>query len=713
MFRPCRPAFCTFYIRCVPQYLCVRKTLLMKRITALFLILAPASLNAQTPTDDSLKVLEHVVVHAFESNTALISTPAAVSLVNKRDLNRYDNEHILHALNMRPGIRMEERSPGSYRLNIRGSSMRSPFGVSNVKVYYDGIPVTGPGGGTDLNMLGFYDVHSVEIVKGPAGSLYGAGTGGALLIESGGDTAAGYAADYTGGSSGLSHAAIRVKAGGKGLYSRLQYQRISSDGYREHTAMHRDVLSWSNSFRAGENTDLHAHFFFSDLYYQTPGALTRQEYNQNPRRARPAAGPFPSAADARASISDQAFFSGVSLKQKINRQWTNTTSLYGYYFRHNNPNFRNYTRRVEPHFGGRTNFRYEQKLGDNLIKVNLGAELQQAYITSRLYHNVGGSAGAMQTDDEVQYSRGFVFLQALLEARHGWIFSAGSSLNRAAVRFEKFSLPVSQSAEKLFRNETAPRFSMMKKAGRNLSVYASAGKGFSPPASSELLPTSGVFNSDLQAERGMNYELGTRGSLHQNRLFFDVSAYFYRLQNTLVQRQDAGGGIFYENAGSTNQRGLETYASYTFRSRPQQFFNYGFAYLSHTWTRFRYRDYKQLSDDYSGNTIPGSAPHTLAAGVDFGTRAGVYTHLTYFFSSRIFLNDENTEAADAYHLAGIKAGYKTTVFGKVGIDLYCGAQNLLDERYSLGNDINAAAGRHYNLAAGRSYYLGLSVSAAR
>ena len=60
---------------------------------------------------------------------------------------------------------MDERSPGSYRLNIRGSSLRSPFGVRNVKIYYDGIPFTDPGGNTYLNQLGFYNIQSVEILK--------------------------------------------------------------------------------------------------------------------------------------------------------------------------------------------------------------------------------------------------------------------------------------------------------------------------------------------------------------------------------------------------------------------------------------------------------------------------------------------------------------------------------------------------------------------
>ncbi|MBL0337036.1 MAG: TonB-dependent receptor [Chitinophagaceae bacterium] len=43
----------------------------------------------------------------------------------------------------------------------------------------------------------------------------------------------------------------------------------------------------------------------------------------------------------------------------------------------------------------------------------------------------------------------------------------------------------------------------------------------------------------------------------------------------------------------------------------------------------------------------------------------------------------------------------------ITLNLYAGVENLLDETYSLGNDINAAAGRYYNAAAGRSFYAGV------
>src|ERR1700691_5569686 len=146
----------------------------MKR-TALIIAFALLSVlsfsqSAYRGTDSSdVKTLNEVVIKAYEQNRKLIDVAAPVAVTGQAQLNRYSNMSILPALNITPGVSMEERSPGSYRLNIRGSSLRSPFGVRDVKIYLDDIPLTDPSGNTYLNELSFYNFQSAEIIKGPAG----------------------------------------------------------------------------------------------------------------------------------------------------------------------------------------------------------------------------------------------------------------------------------------------------------------------------------------------------------------------------------------------------------------------------------------------------------------------------------------------------------------------------------------------------------------
>jgi len=78
-------------------------------------------------------------------------------------------------------------------------------------------------------------------------------------------------------------------------------------------------------------------------------------------------------------------------------------------------------------------------------------------------------------------------------------------------------------------------------------------------------------------------------------------------------------------------------------------------------------------------------------------------HITYQYVDPIWLNDANTAKANAYQLVGSRL--ESRIFKRLSI--FAGADNLLNQRYSLGNDINAIGGRYFNTAAGRNYFAGI------
>ena len=680
----------------------------MKFFLFIFLFIA-GSVSAQTVVDtDSTEVLENIVIKAYENNRKLIDVAAPISLVTNADLNRYNNTNIIQALNANPGVRMDERSPGSYRLNIRGSSLRSPFGVRNVKVYYDGIPYTDPGGNTYLNQLGFYNFRSIEIIKGPAGSLYGAGTGGVLLIRNDvGRFYPGATVSYNSGSYHLNNLNLNVRFGNDNSHSTLNYQHLANNGYRNHTKMRRDVFNWDVVLKSNGHHELQAHFLFGDLYYQTPGALTKQEFDLNAKSARPATGASPSADEAQAAIYQKTFLAGFSYETKIDSNWKNTTLIYGAYSQMRNPNFRNYSRTSEPHLGGRTIFQFSKQLKKTLLNFHAGAEMQQSFNTQRVYGNNNGQIDTLQTDDEIYNNEAFIFLQANAEFSHGWILTAGASLNKLGLNFKRLSENPIETDNRNFNNEISPRFAVLKKLNRAVSVYGSIARGFSAPTTSEVLPSTNNFNKALQAESGVDYELGTRGTILKNKLYFDIDAFFYELKNAIVQRRDVTGADYFDNAGSAKQNGLESFLSYELINDQFHFFDHISLHASNTWNNFHYKNFKQLSNDYSGNQLPGVAGQTVVAGIDANTRAGLYANATFFYSSRIALNDANSDYADPYNLFGLRIGYKKYLSKEIRMEIFAATENIFAEKYSLGNDINAFGGRYYNLAAGRNFSAGI------
>ena len=669
-------------------------------------------LNAQQePENDTIPVidLKEVIVKAFEQHSKMLNIPAAVNYVGRSQLDRFNNTSLVPAINTTPGVRMEERTPGSYRLNIRGSSLRSPFGVRNVKIYYNNIPFTDPGGHTYLNQLGFYNFQSVEVIKGPASSLYGAGTGGVLLIESNPDNwNPGITVDYSAGSYGLQNINTNVKIGGKTFQNILNFQHQESDGYRDHTNLRRDIATWDAIIKTNDHSTLSTHFLYGDLYYQTPGALTLAEYTANPRGARPTIGFIPGSADTKAAVYEKTFLTGATYVQEFNPNWKNTTTLYAAYTQLKNPTTRNYGRSWEPHFGGRTVFQFSKKWNESSIVLHAGGEIQKGFISIRIYSNKQGNPDTLQTDDEINNQQAFVFTQATLNIKK-WVITGGISFNQLNVELTRLSSIPTSVQKRKYNNELAPRLAILNKLNNNLSIYASIAKGFSPPSSAELLPSTGIINTALNAEDGFNYEVGFRGSLLKNKLYFDINGFIFQLNNTIVQRRDATGGDYFINAGSTKQRGVESYIQYYLFENMSGFFRTFRIWLSHTYHHFRYKDFKQVNNDYSGKSLPSIAPHTIATGFDLQTKPGLYLFTTYYYSDKIPLNDDNSVYSTSYNIGGFRIGYKKNISQKIRVDIFAGGDNLFDQTYSLGNDINAFGGRFYNAAPGRSYFAGVSL----
>ena len=657
-------------------------------------------LEAQQPVVDSSQTLQEITVKAYEQNRRLMQVPAAIAVVGQPQLLSFNNTNILPALNTKPGIRMEERSPGSYRLNIRGSSLRSPFGVRNVKTYYNDIPYTDPGGNTYLNQLGFYNIQSAEVIKGPGSSLYGAGTGGVLLLKTNqSNWYSGLSFDFSAGSFALNNLNTNLRLGTDAFQNTINYLQLSSNSYRDHSELDRKVFTWDLNATLSDKSKITTHFLWGDLFYQTPGALTLSEYMTNPKGARPRVGPIPGASENKAAIFQKIFLTGISFNQKFSAHLQNTTSFYGASTRLLNPTIRNYGRTNEPHTGGRTFFQFDKRINDGSnLNVVAGVEFQQGISSVRIYSNKSGNPDTLQTDDEINNRVFFAFAQSTLELPKNWFITAGASINSQNLSIIRLSTSPVIEQKRKYENELAPRLAILKQLKRSLSVYASVARGFSPPTTAELLPSSGIIATDLDPEDGINYEAGFRGSFNRGRIYFDVNGFYFGLKNTIVQRRDVNGGDYFVNAGSTKQIGIETFLSWHVLSNSQNLVSDLKVWLSHTWNDFTYEDFKQVTTDFSGKKLPSVPPQVFAAGVDLTTKPGVYLKLNYYYADQIPLNDANTEYASSYNLLGARTGWKKPLHPKVLMELFFALDNILDVQYSLGNDINAFGGRYYNAA---------------
>lgn len=677
-------------------------------------LLFTVSCFSQEEITDTSKILDEVVVRAFEQNRRPSNTTTMVKIIEFNNADRYNKTSLVNGLNSQAGVRMEERSPGSYRINIRGSSLRSPFGVRNVKVYWNDIPITDPGGNTYFNQFAYNNFSSIEIFKGPAGSMYGAGTGGLILINNFDRWQKGISIDYITGSYNLHNIFASTRFGNKENRNQLTYAHNQSDGYRVQTKMRRDNFSWQSQIKLSDKQQLTASLLFSDMYYQTPGALTLAEYNTDPKAARPAGGGFPSAINAKAAIYQKNITAGFTNLYSINSLFKNATTLYGAFAQIKNPAIRNYERRNEPSFGGRTVFTYKKKLAINhsgqketSFQLNAGGEFQQGYFITQVSKNKNGNPDTLQTNDDINYTTYSFFIQGDAAIRESWFVNTGISLNKTKVYFTRLSSYPVVKQVRSYKSELAPRISLKKIINEDLFLRATVSRGFSPPTMAELLPSTGAISTELEAEYGWNYEVTAGYDLFHNRLRLEATGFYFKLTNALVQRRDLSGADYFVNAGDVRQKGLEITGDLSVSTR-KKFIDYLTINAAYTYNHFRYGSFVKGTTDFSGKNVPSVPANTFSLLADINFKNGLYTNITAYTAAKIFLNDANSASAEAYQLLGCRLGWKITLQKKIKLNFYAGVDNLLDEIYSLGNDINAAANRFYNAAPGRNYYVGLS-----
>ena len=681
-----------------------------------------AAQQAPTPPDTlNARALPAATVVGYGERLPLRRTAAAVGVIDNTIIQRFNENSLASAVNTLPGVRLEERATGSYRISVRGSTLRSPFGVRNVKMYYFDIPFTEANGTSPLNILDPAQLGRIEVIKGPAGSVYGAGTGGVVRLENqrptptkaGGRAQMGHSV----GSFGLRRFTASAEVGqANGDYFRAQYAHQQLHGYREQSGLRRDVFALDGQTSPTDRQTLAVHALYTDLYYQLPGGLTRAQFEQDARQARPDAPTGPGTVAQQGSYASQTGLLGVTHEYRFADKWRTVATLYGRSTSVQTPYLVDWERDAILGGGGRAALHYRGAVAGRTLRVQSGGEFQASFTDSRSYLNVGGAPTTLRYDDEIRTRTGFVFLQADYELPASFLLTAGASYNRLRYQIDRISSaaanPGGYGVARDFRPQVSPRLALLKELTPNISAYASVSTGFASPTEAELRPSDGSISRDLQAERGTSYELGSRGTLLAGRLNFDVALFDFELRNTIVSRSNAQGIQLFANAGTTHQRGAEVAASGWLWQPPTPPGAPSPAaglrlWASYAYNRFRFGTYESaVGQQYGGNQLTGSAPHTLSAGLDFSQAVGFYLSPTVSHQAAIPLNDANTDYAAGYWTVGSRAGWRRTLAGRLSLDVYGGVANATNCRYSLGNDLNAFGGRYFQPAPGRNYYGG-------
>ncbi len=653
-------------------------------------------------------LLEAAIVKAYEQNDLQKNIPASVAILNKNSLERYSNQTFVAAINTVPGVKMDERSPGSYRLSIRGNLLRSAFGIRNVKVYWNGVPFTGANGNTYINEVPFNTIDKIEIIKGPAGSMYGPGTGGVVLLgnEFLKNKQKSVQVQTAAGSYGLFSGSAGYVSTGSNSAVALSLTHQQADGYRAHTNLRKDAAVFILKHNFNPKQNVQATVFYSDLYYQTPGGLTQAQMEQNPRQARPAAGIFGSAEDKKAALHLKTFYTNVANEILLSKNWKNTTGAYFAYTNFKNPSIRNYEKKTEAGSGLRSFFQYK----NSSFTSTFGGEYQYEFTNTSTYSNKFGEADTLQYHDKIDARQYNIFMQTEFNLPAGIRATLGISYNNFYYGFVRVNQLPYLKETKLLRPQIVPRVAFLKKLSTEVNMYIAVSKGYSPPSIDEIHASDGNFNRSLNAESAINYEAGIKGNIFKEKLWIDVAFYFFNLNHTIVTRRDASGADYYANAGTTKQSGKEAVLNYLPVNNNLKFMRQLKLWVNYTNLKAKFADYQQGVIKYDGNRLTGSPPNVLVTGTDIVLANGLYANFTYSFTDKIPLNDANTFFAKHYNLLFLKTGLKTKFHKSMEADLFASYEQSFNKPYSLGNDLNAAGNRYFNPSAPVTFTIGARFS---
>lgn len=681
------------------------------------LLVLSGIVNSAQAQQDSTRKLNEVTIRPYFSPQPLIRSTGAIGLIDSTVLDRQSSNSFVAALNTITGVRMEERSPGSYRLSIRGSLLRSPFGIKNIKIYLDDFPLTDAGGNSYLNALDVASTSQIQILKGPQSSIYGANSGGVVLMQpQGSDAGMGnnsLALKLEGGSFGSFHqnAVLQHQLGKYSLNITQAYQR--SDGYRDHSGMDRKYFQALQKWDYAKNANLKALLFYSDLHYNTPGGLTAEQYLKNPALSRPAAGQTKSAIDQNAGIYSKTIYGGISNNWIINSHFKHVISVFSSYTDFKNPFITNYEKRKEFTLGLRSYLEYARSSSDIDWKFNVGLESMKTGTDFDNYDNNFGKPGSVQASDKLNANSNFAFAHLGIDIFQKLLIELSASANLYGYNYRNIAPVAGAKKTNQFDVQFMPRIALSYLINNQFSLRSSISKGYSPPSLAEVRASDNVINIDLQPEYGWNYEAGVRYEGLNKRLFVDITGFYYNLKNAIVRRTtliNEKEADYFINAGGTKQWGLESSLAFWIIPTNNISFIRGLQLKNaYTLSRFKFDKYMDKTNDFSGNSLTGVPKATVINSADARLPKGFYLFLQHNYTSSIPLNDANTVYAKKYHLLQAKIGKKNLRIGNTLMEVYAGADNLLNEKYSLGNDLNALGGRYFNPAATRNFYGGLTI----
>jgi iron complex outermembrane recepter protein len=688
-------------------------------------------------------------------NKSLLSQPQSITKLGEVEIKRSTGLFFDDVINLNvPGVTFERRAVNSgQQFNIRGygSGARGARGISSnfdgqgYKVYLNGIPVTDAEGITVMDDLDFGTVGNLEVVKGPAGTLYGQAIAGAVNLKTikpeKGKTSIGQ--EVMLGSYGLQRYTTHFQHGGERSSILLNYGKQKHDGYFYHNASTKDFVNVALDFQPKDKQSISVYAGFANSYDERGGEQSIAQF-----QAKSDTGNL-EYVKRNGHSHLVSYRAGVTHNYSFNNWFSNFTTVYGTGWYNDASSAGGWTDKTTLNYGTRSAFNTKLALASGInLSGTTGLELQ-GQNAQTIGYNMKASpfdpSPAVWTPGEPYWVLNAItgntytksttkafFTEWTLSLPHDLSLTAGIGTSTVKFVLEDRLNPATAIKASIFdtayKNMWAPHFAVNKVFNNKISVYASYSTGFKAPVSGTYfipipavgaIPANATIVGNLKAERGSQFEVGSKGSLLGDKLSYELAffrAIFHDKMTGIAIKNpnDVSGVTLYTvtaNGGTQNHKGVEALLKYTAYQANNGSLRSLRPFANFTYSDFKYEEFKfhyinagnmDSVADYSNHQVAGVPKLTVNAGLDFMLNDGIYGNVTYAYRDEMPIVSTGEYFTSSYALLNSRLGIKQTLGSHFDVDVYVGVNNITNTQYpikvfinQLTNPLSTTAGDAY------------------
>lgn len=664
--------------------------------------------------DDTPLVLDPSVVTGSRSASPTFDLPYSVDSISREQIS--DGQlgiNASEALSRVPGLVVQNRQNYAQDLQIssRGFGARSAFGVRGLKLIADGIPASTPDGQGQAATFNLDTAERIEVLRGPAATLYGSNAGGVIqMFSRDGEGPPRIGAETLVGSDGMSKNHLTAEGAANGAGFVLDASRMDTDGYRDHSSARRDQTFAKLNFQPDDDSKLA--LIYSSLEQngtQDPLGQKWEDYKADPRSVSTSALNY----NTRKSIDHQQlgtnyerYFGDATLQVNA---YTGRRSVIQYLSIPkgiaSNERGGGVVQFDRKFYGGSVRWMQPIESAPGELMIITGLDFDQSEDSRHGYQNYSGTTLGVKGElrrDEIDTARSLdPYIQANW-ALGNWTLQAGVRHSTMELDVDDQYLSNGDSSGSKSYQKNTPSMSVMYAFTPELHGYVSAGKGFETPTQAELAYAPGNvegFNFGLKPSDSTQYEMGLKAQVSNTRI--NAAVFQITTEDELVVSQSIQGRTSYQNAGRTLRRGFEL----GLESQLSEQWSTTLAYtrLQATYDSDFTNNAKVIE---KGNYLPGVPQTTLFAELNWKPRDWVSTAIEGMYRSKVYVEDTNSErAAPAYSVFNWRARFEQkvehwTFHQTLRLD------NLLDRQYVGSVIVGDSNRRYYEAAPGRSWYAG-------